>query len=112
MKMIFVSSPLRGDIAKNVNNARLFAKCVCDAGHSPVLPHLVFTQFLDDYIDNERTVGIECGMKYLEKSDEVWVFAKDRVSCSAGMAAEVDYAENLGKPLMFIDPATVPGYVP
>jgi len=112
MKLIFASSPLRGDIVRNVNNARLFAKFVCDAGHSPVMPHLMFTQFLDDYIDNDRTMGIECGMKYLEKADEVWVFAEDEGKCSAGMKAEVDYARKLGKPLTFIDPSTVSGYVP
>ena len=107
MKLIFGSSPLRGGMQGNIEKARKYAKYIIDTGNSPVMPHLFFTQMLDDYVTNERTAGIACGMKWLEKSDEVWIFAKDLKSCSDGMKAEYDYAVKLNKPVRFINPETV-----
>lgn len=107
MKLIFGSSPLRGDIDKNTEIARRYAKYIMDAGHSPVMPHLFFTQILDDGVDSERSAGIACGMEWLRRSDEVWIFAKDASGCSAGMKAEYDLAVQLGKPVVFIDPGSI-----
>lgn len=109
MKMIFGSSPLRGDVDGNVEKARKYAKYIIDAGNSPVMPHLFFTQMLDDYLVNERTAGIACGMKWLEKSDEVWFFADSMDGLSEGMKAEYDYAVKLNKPIRFIRPDKVLG---
>ena len=107
MKLIFGSSPLRGDIDGNVRKARAYAKYIIDSGNSPVLPHLFFTQMLDDYLTGERTAGIACGMKWLEKSDEVWFFANGIDEFSEGMKAEYDLAVKLNKVIRFIDPAEI-----
>jgi hypothetical protein len=107
MKLIFGSSPLRGDISGNTEKARKYAKYIIDSGNSPVMPHLFFTQMLDDYLTDERTAGIACGMKWLEKSDEAWFFAKKPEACTEGMLAEYDYAIKLNKPVRFIDPETI-----
>lgn len=105
MKLVFGSSPLRGDVAGNVEKARKYAKYIIDTGNSPVMPHLFFTQMLDDYITSERTAGIACGMKWLEKSDEVWFFTEKREDMSEGMKAEYDLAVKLNKVIRFVNPA-------
>ena len=107
MKLIFGSSPLRGDVGENVKKARAYAKYIIDTGNSPVLPHLFFTQMLDDYVTDERTAGIACGMKWLEKSDEVWFFAKNADEFSDGMKTEYDLAVKLNKVIRFVDPAKI-----
>jgi len=107
VKLVFVSSPLRGDIEANVSLARKYCRYAIDRGCSCFAPHLFFTQMLDDYVTSERTAGIECGMEWLRHADEIWVFAKDETCCSAGMKKEVELARELNKPIVFVDPETV-----
>ena len=89
-KLIYVCSPLRGDLESNIKRAREFSKYVVMSGHTPYTPHLFFTQFLDDNIQEERDVGIQMGIQMLYLCDEMWVFGK---KISSGMKMEIDYAE-------------------
>lgn len=102
MKKIFVCSPYSGgdgDIEKNV----LFAQEVCRAlaswGFAPFAPHLFYTTFLDDMVENERAAGIGCGIEWLKACDEVWVFGPQ----SNGMKLEVILAENMSKPIKYLE---------
>lgn len=101
LKLVFVSSPLSGDIELNQAKARKYCEFVCDAGNTPVAPHLLFTQFLDDDVQDERWLGIRCGMKLLEKCDEIWVFVGDGVS--EGMAKEIVFDEDHRMPIGYFD---------
>jgi len=101
MKLVFVSSPLRGDVKANQARAMKFCKFACEQGCSPLAPHLFFTQFLDDYLVSERTLGLEAGLEWLRRADEVWVFSEHGVS--EGMQKELDLANALGKPVIFFD---------
>ena len=98
-KKIFVCSPYRGDIENNIKNAIKACKFVLGAGNYPYCPHLYFTRFLDDDNELERNRGIECGLKWLELCDEVWVFGD---TITEGMTKEIKYAESINKPVIIV----------
>lgn len=107
MKLVFGSSPLRGDVTANVKFAERCARYIVAEGHSPCMPHLFFTRFLDDGVDAERASGIACGLKWLEKSDEAWFFADGEDKCSEGMRTELAEARRIGVPVRFVSPSAI-----
>ena len=46
--LIYVCSPLSGDISANQENARRYCRSVVERGGIPLAPHLLFPQFMDD----------------------------------------------------------------
>lgn len=104
-KLVFVSSPLRGDFKKNEERARMFCKWVMlKHGAIPIAPHVIFTQWLDDDCFEEQQLGLEAGFDLLKICDEIWVFCKDEAQASPGMKLEIGLAQSIGKPLKLIDP--------
>lgn len=79
--------------------ARQYCKYVANRGHIPYAPHLLFTQFMDDTIPEERAAGIAMGKEMLKRCDELWVFGE---VISEGMASEIDLAKELGIPIRSI----------
>lgn len=60
-KLVYVASPLRGDYERNTELARQYCKHVTDKGFIPYAPHLLFTQFMDDTIPEQRATGMPWG---------------------------------------------------
>ncbi len=98
---VFGCSPYRGDVKVNTENARKYARHIAASGYCPVLPHLFFTQFLDDNDPEERIMGITFGMELMKVCDEVWIFG---THISKGMAYELEEAKKLGIPIRMYDP--------
>lgn len=90
MKRIFVCSPYAGNTLENVKRAKRYCKYVIAIGNSPIAPHLFFPQFLDDSSPTERSVGLNAGLAWLEKADELWIFDSKP---SPGMTMEIAFAE-------------------
>ncbi|MTI84824.1 MAG: DUF3310 domain-containing protein [Firmicutes bacterium] len=90
---IYVCSPLKGDVERNIQKAIGYSRHVYIQGGIPMTPHVNFTTFLDDTIPEDRTAGIQMGMQLLLKCDELWAFGE---KISKGMAAEIAAAKNLG----------------
>lgn len=90
MKLIYVASPYRGDIEKNVAFAKEACKFVLNEGNNFYCPHLFLTDILDDDILEERQMGIELGKNMMLKCDALWVFG-DRIS--EGMFGEIEFAK-------------------
>ena len=99
-KLVFVSSPYRGNVVRNVGVARAAARLVFDAGHVPVVPHLYITQVLDDDVEEDRKLGIHAALQLLARCDEVWVFGEP----SEGMRLEIGEAHRLDIPLLELQP--------
>ena len=91
--LIYVCSPLRGNIERNIQRAIGYSRFVYSNGGIPLAPHVIFTTFLDDNISEERSAGIEMAIQLLAKCDELWAFG-ERIS--EGMAAEMAAAKTLG----------------
>ena len=73
MQQVFICSPYRGDIEHNVKVARDAGRIAAKTGYVPVIPHLVYPQFLNDDLPDERILGIKLGAELLKSSDMMWL---------------------------------------
>ena len=62
MDKIFICSPYRGDVKKNIENVKRYCSYFSYEG-IPIAPHLYFTQFLDERYD--RYKGMRWGKALL-----------------------------------------------
>lgn len=90
MRKVYICSPYRGNIERNVDDARRYCRMAVDDGFIPVAPHIYFTQFLDDSVENERKAGIEAGIQLMLECDEMWVFGEP----TEGMMKEIECARS------------------
>jgi len=88
-RVIYVCSPLKGDIAGNIEKARLYCKLVIKAGYIPLSTHMLFNGVLDDTNPQEREVALTAGEEMLRLCDEVWIFGD---TVSDGMRREIEAA--------------------
>lgn len=94
---VFLASPFSGDVEKNVAYAR---ECMADSvrrGEAPFVPHLLFTQVLDDTKPEERKEGIQCGLPYLLASTKLVTY--EDLGVSYGMLEEIAVADRMGIPV-------------
>lgn len=96
-KKVFICSPFRGDMEGNARKAAGYCRTAWEKGVLPVAPHLLFPQFLNEGIEAERQAGLAMGLELLLFCDEVWVFGE----ATEGMAAEIAYAAEQGKEIIF-----------
>jgi hypothetical protein len=96
-KKVFICSPFCGDMEGNARKAATYSRMACEQGFLPVAPHLLFPQFLNEGIEEDRRLGISMGMELLALCDEVWVFRE----ATEGMAAEIASATAQGKTIIF-----------
>ena len=100
MKKIYVCSRLRGDIEENIEKAKRYCEYIVKVcGAIPIAPHIYFTQFLDDSLDEERAFGTLAGLQLLSECDELWYFGD---SVSRGMVTEIIAAKEQGIPVRYI----------
>lgn len=100
MKLVYICSPLRGDIETNVRRAHGYCRFVIQRGALPLAPHAIFTAILDDTIPQERQLGRALGIELLKRLDELWVFGKQ---ITEGMRTEIEVAEKRNIPIVYFD---------
>ena len=96
IKLVYICSPLRGDIKRNIAKAVGYCRFASTQGVVPLAPHIIFTQFLDDEVSEERELGLQMGLELMKHCHELWVFG-DWIS--EGMSGEIEAAERLGIPI-------------
>ena len=96
--LIYVCSPLSGDVPGNTERARKFCRFALEKGAIPLAPHLMFPQFMDDEDPAERELAIFMDVILLGKCSELWVFGE---TVSAGMQAEIDVAKKRRQPIRY-----------
>jgi len=94
--LVFICSPLAGDVEHNLEQARRFCRFAVTKGAIPLAPHLLFPQFMDDSDKIERNLAIFMGLVLLSKCHELWCFGN---KISSGMAIELEKAKRLGIPI-------------
>jgi len=94
-RRVYICAPLRNDVERNVEAARLFAKEVFEAGDIPVCPHLMFPPIADpnDPAQDEKAFGM-C-LKLIEGCSQVNVYGQP----TEGMQAEIAHAKRMGIPV-------------
>lgn len=95
---MYICSPLRGDIERNIAKANGYCRFAAAQGVVPLAPHVIFTQFLDEDIPEERTKGLLMGLELLKYCSELYVFG-NRVT--EGMLGEIKTARRLGIPIQY-----------
>ena len=102
MKLVYIASPYAGDIENNVEAAKRYCLAAMEEGVTPVAPHLLYPQFLDDSDPVQRSLGTHAGLELLARCDELWVCGPE---ISPGMAREIQFARGLGLPIWQVEPA-------
>ena len=88
--IVYICSPLRGDIVRNQNKALGYCRFVISKGFIPMSTHLIFPQFMDDCDEKDREKTMEMCLEILSRCDELWCFGE---KFSEGMAREMDFAK-------------------
>jgi hypothetical protein len=89
--IVYVCSPLSGDIDKNQQKACEYCKFVVEKGHIPMAVHLMFPRFMNDNNNVDRTKAITMGLDILARCDELWCFGEE---ISKGMLVGLMFASN------------------
>ncbi len=87
--MVYICSPLSGNIAANQRSARRYCRFAVEGGYIPLAPHLYFPQFMDDGSGAERDLALFMDLVLLSKCAELWVFGE---TISSGMSIEIEKA--------------------
>lgn len=97
-KIVFICSPFAGDVEGNVMRARRYGRFAVSEKVIPIIPHLMYPQFLEEGDPEERKLGMEMGLVLLSKCQELWVFGHH---LSSGMAEEVNKAKRWKIPIRY-----------
>jgi hypothetical protein len=97
-KIVFICSPFTGDIEGNTIRARRYGYFAANKNAVPIIPHLMYPQFLDENDLEERQLGIDMGLILLSKCHEIWAFG-DKLS--TGMSKEVMKARQWNIPIRY-----------
>ena len=108
MKLVFICSPYRQARGKNERRARALCRWAALQDLLPLAPHVYFTRFLDDALEDERERGLRCALELVRLADEVWVFPPASRELSPGMTREIALARELGKPIREFEPGFSP----
>ena len=99
-KIVFICSPYKGDIQVNTIRAKRYGRYAVSKNQVPIIPHLMYTQFLDENSHYERAKGLEMGLILLSKCQEIWVFGS---KMSKGMQMEIEKAKEMKMPIRYHD---------
>ena len=101
MKKVYIISRYRAKTKRqqdfNTVVAQFFARETVLSGKMPIVPHIYFTQFLDDEDEDERECGLGLGIHVLRQCDEFLLVVIDGI-ISEGMRAEIAEVSRLGMP--------------
>ena len=64
MRRVIIESPYAGDVERNLIYARRALRDSLHRGEAPLASHLLYTQVLNDNIEEERALGIAAGLEY------------------------------------------------
>lgn len=108
--VIYVCSPLRAtperSMAQHIEDAKMFMLEVLERGHCPFVPHLLFTQVLNDDVPEHRELGRAAALQAIGACDEVWVFGP---RISEGMNAEIRLARIRQTPVRWFPGGSMAG---
>lgn len=97
-RAVFVGSPFAAaDDAGYALHRRYALACMRDSiqrGEAPFVPHLLWTQTLDDRIHAERELAMEMGTAWLARASLLALYTD--LGTSAGMAQEQAFADRAG----------------
>ena len=88
--LVYICSPYAGDVERNVNMARVYSRFAVRNTCIPIAPHLLYPQFMDDGLGEDRQTAMFMNLVLLSKCAQLWVFGSVR---SEGMQQEIKWAK-------------------
>lgn len=104
MKKVFVCSPYAGDTEMNIINAQAYCRLELMLGNAPFASHLLYPQFVNDDIPEQRASGIAAGIEFMKTCDEFHIYGD---IISKGMSQEIAAWRALGRTPLKCSYATV-----
>ena len=89
----YVSAPYRGDKQRNLKRAREYCRALYEMGFIPICPNLMFPQFLNDSVPEQREAQTKMALELLRRC-RVLVVCSDVIS--EDMETEIMLAKRLG----------------
>lgn len=105
MRRVFLCSPFAGDTRLNLSYLRQCIRDCISRDEAPFAAHAIYPGALDDSDEHERSLGLQAGLTWLEKSDYVAVYVD--LGISPGMNGEITEAQRLG---LQVEIRTIPGF--
>ncbi len=103
MKRVIIESPFRGENAyQQERNQRYALICLKDSlarNEAPFMSHLIYTQVLNERVQEERDFGIDVGLFWGECADLTAVYFDNGIS--EGMKKGIDHAIKMGRPVEY-----------
>ncbi|MEN3005984.1 DUF4406 domain-containing protein [Dehalobacterium formicoaceticum] len=99
MKLVYICSPLRGDMEANLKRAMRYSAYAAGCGVIPIAPHVAWNGVFDDTIPEKRETALRLGLELMKRCDEVWVMGNE---VSQGMQGEIDEAARLRIPTVYV----------
>ena len=96
--MVYICSPLSGDVEGNQEKAARYCRFAVDTGYIPIAPHLYFPRFMNDTNPRERDLAIFMDIVLLTKCAQLWVFGE---TISKGMGIEIEKAKRKGQTIRY-----------
>jgi len=90
--MVYICSPLRGDVEGNYRRAVRYCEYAAGCGVIPIAPHVAWHGIFDDTVPEKRETALKLGLGLLGRCDEIWVMGNE---ISQGMQGEIDEAKRL-----------------
>ena len=85
--------------AEQLRHTKEISRIIVIGGFDVIVPHLYYTEFLDDSIESERKIGIESATRLVGICDAVFVSIRDGVS--EGMESEISTAKENSKTIYY-----------
>ncbi len=92
MKLVYICSPLRGNMEDNIKRAMQYSAYAAGCGVIPIAPHVAWNGVFDDTIPEKREAALRLGLELLKRCDEVWCMGNE---ITQGMQGEIDEAKRL-----------------
>lgn len=109
IKQVYIASPLRGDYNTNIQNAVEYCRLAAEHGILALAPHIIFSQWCNDAVPEQREQGLKLGLELLTHCEELWVMG---TQISEGMEGEIEFAADHNIPTFYVSTPLFPQYYP
>lgn len=96
----YISSPFKGDTYTNTEKGRKYSRIAYEHGYTPIAPHLLFPQFMDDSVPAER-IDMQRINEVLIRKSYIMFVCGDIITDD--MKNEMIYARKIGLTVVPLD---------
>lgn len=99
MKLVIIESPYAGRIERNIEYAKRAMMDCLWRGEAPIASHLLYTQVLNDLLQEQRELGIAAGLEWGKKAELTVVYTD--YGTSPGMVEGIKSAVEHNRPIEY-----------